>query len=270
MSSSPSSPSKTTRPVLSGRFARPLVVLPTYNEIDTLAFMLAHVPAAVPDASVLVVDDNSPDGTGKWAEEHRRDDPRLFIAHRPRKLGLGSAYKLGFAWGLNHGFGVLVEMDADASHNPMELPSLLAALQAGADLAIGSRYVDGGSTPGWSRDRRVLSTTSNAFARRLLGLPVRDATSGYRAYRAEILERIDIEHVASDGYAFQVETLWRVLRAGGKVVEVPIEFHDRMLGSSKISRAEVFQAAATLLRLRHQHWIPPTVPIHPRCPQVSV
>ena len=250
--------------------ASTLVVLPTYNEIDTLPFMLAHVPVAVPGASILIIDDNSPDGTGKWAEEHRRADPRLFIAHRPRKLGLGSAYKLGFAWGLNHGFRVLVEMDADASHNPMELPSLLAALEAGADLAVGSRYVEGGSTPGWSRDRRILSTASNALARRLLGLPVRDATSGYRAYRGEILERIDVASVASDGYAFQVETLWRVLRAGGRVVEVPIEFHDRMLGASKISRAEVLQAAATLLRLRHQHWSPPAVPVHPRCPQESV
>ena len=235
---------------LAGRYARPLVVLPTYNEIRSLPAVIVHVLAAVPEATILVVDDNSPDGTGAWAQEHCRSERQLRVLHRRGKLGLGSAYKEGFAWGLREGFGVLVEMDSDGSHAPPALPSLLAALQDGADLALGSRYIEGGSTPGWPRKRRLLSQTSNAMARWALGLNVADATSGYRAYQAETLHAIDVSSVGSDGYAFQVEMLWRVSRMGGRIVEVPIAFRDRRTGTSKISRQEVCLAALTLLRLR--------------------
>jgi len=238
------------RRCLEGRFAQPLVVLPTFNEINSLPSVIVHVLAAVPEATILVVDDNSPDGTGAWAQEHCRSERQLRVLHRRGKLGLGSAYKEGFAWGLQQGFGVLVEMDSDGSHAPPALPSLLAALQDGADLVLGSRYVEGGSTPGWPAKRRLLSQASNAMARRALGLSVADATSGYRAYRAEILHAIDVSSVASDGYAFQVEMLWRVSRTGGRIAEVPIAFRDRLTGISKISRQEVCLAALTLLRLR--------------------
>jgi glycosyltransferase involved in cell wall biosynthesis len=233
-----------------------LVVLPTFNELDALPGVLEQILAALPTASILVVDDGSPDGTGAWAQELARREPRLDVLQRRTKLGLGSAYKAGFAWGLASGFTVLVEMDADGSHTPDALPGLLAALQAGADLALGSRYVAGGSTPGWPSHRRALSRTSNAVARGLLDLPVADATSGFRAYRADVLRAIDVASVTSDGYAFQVETLWRVVRSGGRVVEVPITFHDRVLGVSKINRREVALAAWTLLRLRRQGWRP--------------
>jgi len=229
---------------------RVLVVLPTFNEIDSLPRVLEHVIAAAPEAEVLVVDDASPDGTGAWAAQRRHELPQLHVLHRERKLGLGSAYKAGFAWGLAHDFDALVEMDSDGSHPAAALPSLLGALEGGADLVLGSRYVEGGSTPGWGRDRRLLSRTSNALARKLLELPVRDATAGYRAYWAHTLRAIDVASVASDGYAFQVETLWRAVRAGLRIAEIPIEFRDRVCGTSKISRQEVCLAALTLLRLR--------------------
>ena len=235
---------------LQGRYGHPLVVLPTFNEIDTLPSVIEHLLAALPPVTILVVDDNSPDGTGHWAEERRRTLRQLHVLHRRAKLGLGSAYKEGFAWGLNHGFRTFVQMDSDGSHSPMDLPALLAPLQDGAALVIGSRYIEGGSTPGWPARRRVLSRTSNAIARRVLGLNVRDATSGFRAYRDEIVRAIDVSSVGSDGYAFLVEALWRVLRAGGRVVEVPIEFSDRFWGASKINRREIALAALTLLRLR--------------------
>jgi glycosyltransferase involved in cell wall biosynthesis len=249
------------RASLQGRYAHPLVVLPTYNEIDTLPFVIEHLLAALPTVTMLVVDDHSPDGTGHWAEERRHTLRQLNVLHRRAKLGLGSAYKEGFAWGLNRGFGVFVQMDSDGSHSPMDLPALLAPLQDGADLVIGSRYVEGGSTPGWPARRRVLSRTSNALARRALGLSVRDATSGFRAYRSAIVRAIDVPSVGSDGYAFLVEVLWRVLRAGGQVVEVPIEFQARWSGTSKINRREIALAALTLLRLRREagrtaRWLP--------------
>jgi glycosyltransferase involved in cell wall biosynthesis len=241
---------------LKGEFARPLVVLPTFNEIASLPGVVEQLLAVLPTVSILVVDDDSPDGTGSWAQAFARSEPRLDVLQRRAKLGLGSAYKSGFAWGLASGYSVLVEMDADGSHAPLALPSLLAQLQHGADLALGSRYAAGGTTPGWPMNRRVLSRTSNVFARSLLGVRVADATTGYRAYRADILRTIDVASVASDGYAFQIETLWRVVRLGGRVVEVPITFHDRVLGASKISRHEVAAAAWTLLRLRRQGWRP--------------
>ena len=234
----------------------PLVVLPTFNEIDSLPFMIEHLIAAVPTIAILVVDDNSPDGTGHWAQERCRTLPQLHVLHRRGKLGLGSAYKAGFSWGLTEGFDPLIEMDADRSHSPFDLAALLRPLAENADLVLGSRYVAGGSTPGWSRHRRLLSTTSNALARRVLGLPIADVTSGFRAYRAELLRAIDYAHVGSDGYAFQVEALWRAVRVGARIIEVPIAFCDRTLGASKISRSEVVRAVWTLIRLRRDAWSP--------------
>jgi dolichol-phosphate mannosyltransferase len=242
--------------VHSGAFARALVVLPTYNEIDSLPLVIEHLLVALPTIEILVVDDNSPDGTGQWAEERRRTLPQLHVLHRCGKLGLGSAYKEGFAWGQHEGFDPLIEMDADASHSPMDVPALLAPMVDGADLVLGSRYVAGGSTPGWPANRRFLSTTSNALARRLLGLPIADVTSGFRAYHSELLHAIEYRTIKSDGYAFQVEALWRAVRVHASIVEVPIAFHDRALGASKINRIEVAHAAATLLRLRHDSWQP--------------
>jgi dolichol-phosphate mannosyltransferase len=240
----------------SGAFVRPLVVLPTFNEIDSLPLVIEQLLMAVPTIEILVVDDDSPDGTGSWVEERRCTLPQLHVVHRRGKLGLGSAYKDGFAWGQAELFDPLIEMDADASHSPTAVPALLAALAEGADLALGSRYVTGGSTPGWPVSRRLLSTTSNALARRLLGLAIADVTSGFRAYRSELLHVIDYRTIHSDGYAFQVEALWRAVRAGVCIVEVPIAFHDRVLGASKINRLEVARAAGTLLRLRHDTWHP--------------
>ena len=257
MSSSTSSVTQwPARSVHSGACGRPLVVLPTFNEIDSLPLVIEQLLTTVPTIEILVVDDDSPDGTGHWVEERRRTLPQLHILHRRGKLGLGSAYKDGFAWGQAGHFDSLIEMDADGSHPPTALPALLAPLADGADLVLGSRYVTGGSTPGWPVNRRFLSTTSNALARRLLGLAIADVTSGFRAYRSELLYEIDYRTIASDGYAFQVEALWRAVRAGARVVEVPIAFHDRVLGASKINRLEVARAAGTLLRLRHDSWHP--------------
>ena len=238
------------RQSLVGSYAAPLVVLPTFNEFDSLPMVIEQLLAALPSVTMLVVDDNSPDGTGHWAEERRRTLSQLYVLHRRGKLGLGSAYKAGFAWGLEHGCRVLVEMDSDGSHPASELPAMLKALQDGADLVLGSRYVRGGSTPGWPRRRRLLSQTSNALARAVLGLRVADATAGFRVYHADLLEAIDFANVASDGYAFQVETLWRATRVGARIREVPIAFRDRQAGASKINRREVCLAALTLLRLR--------------------
>ena len=212
-----------------------LVVIPTYNERDNVEQITARVRAAVPDAHVLVADDGSPDGTGEVADALAAADPCIHVLHRPAKEGLGAAYLAGFAWGLERGYGVLVEMDADGSHQPEELPRLLAAL-GGADLVIGSRWVPGGSVVNWPTRRRLLSQGGNTYVRLALGIDLRDATGGYRAFRRSALDRIDLGHVASHGYCFQVDLAWRAVLAGLRVVEVPIEFVERVRGESKMSR----------------------------------
>jgi dolichol-phosphate mannosyltransferase len=222
---------------------RPLVVIPTYNESENVDEVLRRTLAAVPSGHVLIVDDGSPDGTADLAEAIGVElGGGVDVLRRTEKAGLGAAYRAGFAWGMDHGYDVLIEMDADLSHDPAALPTLLAAVDGGADLAIGSRYVPGGSIPDWTWHRRALSRYGNVYASVVLGLGVRDATSGYRAYRADTLHLLDATHFRSHGYTFQIETAYRVSRAGGSITEVPIAFTDRVRGTSKMSGTIVVEA----------------------------
>ena len=221
---------------------RTLIVLPTFNEADNIVEVLQKLRAVVPEASVLVVDDSSPDGTADLVEEVAEEIGDVSVMRRPAKSGLGSAYRDGFRHGLAAGYDVMVEMDSDLSHDPAALPSLLAAAADGAALALGSRYIPGGSIPDWSWHRRALSRWGNRYAAAVLGIDVNDATSGYRAYRAEALAGIDFHTVQADGYGFQVEMAYRVLASGGRIVEVPISFTDRIRGESKMSSRIVVEA----------------------------
>ena len=221
---------------------RTLIVLPTFNEADNIVEVLQKLRAVVPEASVLVVDDASPDGTADLVEEVAEQIGDVSVMRRPAKSGLGSAYSDGFRRGLAVGYDVMVEMDSDLSHDPAALPSLLTAVANGAALALGSRYIPGGSIPDWSWYRRALSRWGNRYAAAVLGIDVKDATSGYRAYRAEALTNIDFHTVQADGYGFQVEMAYRVLASGGRIVEVPISFTDRVRGESKMSSRIVIEA----------------------------
>jgi dolichol-phosphate mannosyltransferase len=214
---------------------RVLVIVPTYNERENLPLIARRLRAAVPEAHVLVADDNSPDGTGAVADELAASDDHVHVLHRPGKEGLGSAYIAGFRWGLAEGFDVLVEIDADGSHRPEELPKLLEAVGEGADLAIGSRWVPGGKVVNWPARREFLSRGANIYTRVMLGLGVRDATAGFRAYRAATLEKIGLAEVNSQGYCFQVDLTRRTVGSGLRVVEVPITFVERVHGTSKMS-----------------------------------
>ena len=228
-----------------------IVVVPTYNErqnIDALLEASLGLPIGI---HVLVVDDGSPDGTGSRVDEWVRREPRVGIIHRPRKMGLGTAYIAGFSRALSEGFEAVIEMDADFSHRPSYVPELLAKA-ADFDLVIGSRYVAGGGTSGWGLHRRLLSEGANVFARGMLGLKVRDCTAGFRCYTAAALGRIDFTSVLAEGYSFQVEMLFRILKSGGRVAEIPIIFEERRHGRSKISRTEVFKAIGTVLRLARE------------------
>ena len=220
---------------------RVLVIVPTYNERENIELIVERLHASVPAAHVLVVDDNSPDGTGKIADELAAADERVHVLHRAGKGGLGAAYIAGFDWGLDQGYDVLVEMDADGSHAPEQLPRLLAALSH-ADLVLGSRWVPGGSVVDWPKSREFLSRGANLYARMALGTVLRDATGGYRAYAREVLEGIDYAAVASQGYCFQIDLAWRAVRAGYRVVEVPITFADRERGESKMDSSIVREA----------------------------
>ncbi|HLI73509.1 MAG TPA: polyprenol monophosphomannose synthase [Acidimicrobiales bacterium] len=221
---------------------RVLVVLPTFNEAENIETVLRRVRAALPDAGILVVDDGSPDGTAEMAEKLGRELGAVEVLHRTHKSGLGSAYRAGFAWGLQRGWEAFVEMDSDLSHDPDALPELVAPLGEGADLVVGSRYVPGGSIPNWRWHRRLLSQGGNVYAAWLLGLGVTDSTSGFRAYRAEILRGMDLDAVRAEGYGFQIEMVYEVLRLGGRVTEVPIRFVDRVEGKSKMSMQIVVEA----------------------------
>jgi dolichol-phosphate mannosyltransferase len=218
-----------------------LAVIPTYNEADNLAIIVERVRRAVPAVDVLVADDNSPDGTGDIADRLAADDPQVHVLHRAGKQGLGVAYVAGFAWAREHDYDAVVEMDADGSHAPEELPRLLAAL-ADADLVIGSRWVPGGKVVNWPMHRLVLSRGANLYTRLALGMPVRDATGGYRVYRLPVLDKIDVDSVTSQGYCFQVDLAWRAYRNGFRVVEVPITFAERERGASKMSSSIVREA----------------------------
>ncbi len=221
---------------------RTLVVLPTYDEAANIEEVLRRLRAACPDAHVLVVDDSSPDGTADVAERVAAEIGNVEVLRRPAKSGLGSAYREGFRHGLVNGFDVMVEMDSDLSHDPAALPTLLDAVENGADLSIGSRYIPGGSIPDWSWHRRALSRWGNRYAAVVLGIDVADATSGYRAYRATALAEVDFHTVRADGYGFQIEMAHRVLATGGCVTEVPISFTDRIRGTSKMSSRIVVEA----------------------------
>ena len=218
-----------------------LVCVPTYQERDNVLPIAARLHAAVPSAHLLVIDDGSPDGTGALADELAAREPWAHVLHRTTKAGIGAAYVAGFAWGLEHGYDVIVEMDADGSHAPEQLPLLIAAL-AGADLALGSRWVPGGQVVNWPRSRELLSRGGNAYTRIMLGLPLADATGGFRAYRREVLAALPLAEVASQGYCFQVDLAWQTWKAGFHVVEVPITFVERERGESKMSRSIVVEA----------------------------
>jgi len=223
---------------------RALVCLPTYNESATVTEVLRRARAAVPDAHLLVIDDGSPDGTAAIAEAAATELGGISVLRRPGKSGLGSAYRDGFRRGLEEGYDALVEMDADLSHDPAALPALLGELDAGADLVVGSRYVPGGAIPDWSWHRRALSRWGNRYASAALHLDVHDATAGFRAYRADVLRRVQLDDVRADGYGFQIEMTYRVARLGGRIVEVPITFVDRTEGTSKMSGRIVVEALA--------------------------
>ena len=220
---------------------RVLVIVPTYNERENLEPLLARLHVAVPSVDVLVVDDGSPDGTGQIADRLAAADERVCVLHRREKAGLGAAYIAGFGWAREHGYDVVVEMDADGSHAPEQLPRLLTALEE-ADLVLGSRWVTGGEVVNWPRSRQLLSRGGNAYTRILLRLPLRDATGGYRAYRRRVLDALPLDDVASHGYCFQVDLAWQAWKAGYTVVEVPITFVERVRGESKMSRAIVAEA----------------------------
>jgi dolichol-phosphate mannosyltransferase len=225
---------------------RIVVLIPTYNERENLAPIVSRLRVAVPEADVLVLDDNSPDGTGAVADQLAAGDAQVRVLHRSSKDGLGAAYLAGFAWALQRGYDVLVEMDADGSHQPEQLRTLLRAL-ADADVVLGSRWVPGGSVVNWPIHRKVLSIGGNLYVRVLLGMPIGDATGGFRAYRASALRAVDVHDVASQGYCFQVDLVWRATRAGLRVVEVPITFVERTIGDSKMSRDIVAESLRYIL-----------------------
>ena len=220
---------------------RVLVVIPTYNEADNIKIIVDRVRGAVPQVDILIADDNSPDGTGRIADGLTAGDERVHVLHRPGKQGLGAAYVAGFGWAREHGYEAVVEMDADGSHAPEELPRLLDALSE-ADAVLGSRYVPGGTVVNWPTSRMLISRGGNLYVRMALGMPFRDATGGYRAYRMPVLDKMEIDSVSSQGYCFQVDLAWRAYRQGFRVTEVPITFADRERGASKMSQSIVREA----------------------------
>jgi dolichol-phosphate mannosyltransferase len=227
------------------RAARPidpvLVVIPTYNERENLAPILRRLHESLPEVHALVVDDGSPDGTGELADKLAADDERIHVLHRTEKAGLGAAYVAGFRWGLEHDYATIVEMDADGSHAPEDLPRMLEALKD-ADLVLGSRYVPGGSVVNWPKHRELLSRAANLYSRVALGWKVREYTAGFRAYRRAVLEKLPLDEIASRGYCFQIDLAWRTVQAGFDLVEVPITFTEREIGQSKMSGSIIGEA----------------------------
>lgn len=220
---------------------RTLVIIPTYNEIESLPRQVEGVRSVAPRADIVVVDDGSPDGTGEWADERALVDDHVFAIHRTAKHGLGAAYLAAFSWALARDYDVVVEMDADGSHRPEDLPRILE--QAGNyDLVIGSRWIPGGSVVNWPPHRKFLSTNANRYVRLALSVPIKDATAGFRSYRTSMLRRLSLDDVESQGYCFQVDMAWRVLKSGGTALEVPITFVEREAGASKMSGAIIREA----------------------------
>jgi dolichol-phosphate mannosyltransferase len=238
---------------------RVLVIVPTYNEVENLERIIQRLQSSVPTAHALVVDDGSPDGTGKLAEKLAAHDPRVHVLHRTTKTGLGPAYVAGFRWARERGYDVVVEMDADGSHAPEQLPQILAALGS-ADLVLGSRYVPGGEVADWPAHRLLLSRIGNRYTRWALRLPLSDATGGYRAARGELIDALHFDDVHSQGYCFQVDWAWRAVRAGARVSEVPITFTERTFGRSKMSGSIVREALVRVtvwgLQDRLADWLP--------------
>ncbi|MEE9965406.1 MAG: polyprenol monophosphomannose synthase [Propionicimonas sp.] len=220
---------------------RVLVIIPTYNESENIGPITSRIRAAVPDADILIADDNSPDGTGALADELANADPHIHVLHRTGKEGLGAAYIAGFRWGLEAGYDVLIEHDADGSHQPEYLPAMLDRLRT-ADVVKGSRYIKGGVTEGWPLHRELLSRGGNLWTRAWLGIPVKDATGGLAAWRATTLRGLDLDAVEAAGYGFQVDLIWRAIRSGFTAAEIPITFVERELGDSKMSGAIVAEA----------------------------
>jgi dolichol-phosphate mannosyltransferase len=229
---------------------RVLVITPTYNERENLETFVGLLHAAAPEADVLVVDDNSPDGTGDIADALAAKDPRIQVMHRAGKLGLGTAYLQGFRWALARGYDVVFEMDTDLSHDPKYVPDFLRAVDAGGDVIIGSRNIPGGGVEGWGLGRHVLSKGGSLYSRTILGVSVRDLTSGFKAFTRRALEAIDLDAVQSNGYSFQIELTYRALRRGMRVTEVPITFVDRRAGKSKMSRKIFAEAIGMVWKLR--------------------
>lgn len=221
---------------------RVCVCIPTYNESENIEIIVGRLRAAVPHADVLILDDNSPDGTGQIADALAAADSQITVLHRTAKAGLGAAYVAGFNWALEQGYDVVVEMDADGSHQPEQLPRLLAAIDDGADLVLGSRYVPGGEVENWPWHRLALSRGGNRYSRTLLRVKLRDITGGFRAFRASLLRKLDLDSIASEGYCFQVDLAWQSLNLGARVDEVPITFVERVRGESKMSNAIVREA----------------------------
>jgi dolichol-phosphate mannosyltransferase len=221
---------------------RPLVIIPTYNESENIERMLRRIQESLPDAGILVVDDGSPDGTADIVKTVAAELPDVHLLSRTSKSGLGSAYRAGFAWGLERGYDACIEIDADFSHDPGALPTLVAPLDEGFDLAIGSRYVEGGSIPNWAWHRHLLSRGGNLYASAVLGLGVADSTAGYRAYSARILRMLELDRIRAEGYGFQIEMTYRARQHGATITEVPIKFVDREAGESKMSSFIVVEA----------------------------
>ena len=226
-----------------------VICLPTYNEIENLPLMIAAISEVVPDVHILVIDDNSPDGTGAKADEIAAADERVHVLHRTAKEGLGKAYVAGFKWALERGYQRIMEMDCDFSHQPRYLPAFLAASET-HDLVLGSRYIPGGGTDDWSWSRRFISKSGNTYARLILGLPQKDLTGGFKLFNRRVLEAIPLDEIMAGGYVFQIELTWRATRRGFTVAELPIEFPDRTRGTSKMNKAIVAEAMLNVWRLR--------------------
>jgi dolichol-phosphate mannosyltransferase len=229
---------------------RALVIIPTYNERENLPQAVAAVHEVLPEAHILVVDDNSPDGTGLIADEMTQKQPFVQVLHRPGKQGLGTAYVAGFRWAIDHGYDYIFEMDADFSHDPKYLPIMLEEARRGADLVIGSRYVDGGGTVNWGPVRKLISRGGSLYARTILGVGVHDLTAGFKCFRRRVLETIALASVSAQGYGFQIEMTYRTLKMGFRVVEIPIVFVDRRVGQSKMSRKIFLEALTLVWKLR--------------------
>lgn len=227
-----------------------LVVIPTYNERENLPEIVRQVLALGDSFRVLVVDDNSPDGTGKVADDLAAATGRIEVMHRAHKQGLGRAYIAGLQRGIESGAPIIAQMDADHSHRPQDLRTMVEALTENVDLVLGSRYIPGGATEGWPWHRKLISRAGGVYAGKVLGVPIRDLTGGFKVWRRELLQAIDLPSITSDGYSFQIETTYRAVKQGARIVQVPIVFHDRVAGKSKLSRRVVLEAAVRVWRFR--------------------